>query len=60
MEKDKINKRKEMTKLLQVNFNLFKIIYFKILLKFKKIFQESEEQARNDNMDFSDVIGPIN
>lgn len=60
MEKDKINKRKEMTKLLQVNFNLFKIIYFKILLKFKKIFQESEEQARNDNMDFSDVFGPIN
>lgn len=60
MEKDKINKRKEMTKLLQVNFNLFKIIYFKILLKFKKIFQESEEQARNDNMDFSDAIGPIN
>ncbi len=58
MEKDKINKRKEMTKLLQVNFNLFKIIYFKILLK--KIFQESEEQARNDNMDFSDAIGPIN
>ena len=60
MEKDKINKRTEMTKLLQVNFNLFKIIYLKILLKFKKIFQESEEQARNDNMDFSDVIGPIN